>query len=185
MRYLRLVLAVVLLTTFPSVYGGDCFDGNNFDLNTCQREAEQGDADAQFNLALMYGNGRGVLQDYKEAVKWYRKAAEQGDAQAQFNLGNGYKDGQGVLQDYKEACKWYRLAAKQGSDRAQNNLAAMYANGQGVLKDFVMAHMYWNIAAVSGNKNAIKFRGIVEEDMTPSQIAEAQKLAREWVQKHQ
>jgi len=47
-----------------------------------------------------------------------------------------------------------------------------------------MAHMYWNIAAVSGYKGAIKNRGLIEKDMTSSQIAEAQKLAREWMRKH-
>ena len=49
--------------------------------------AEQGDADAQFNLGVMYDEGEGVPQDYKEAFKWYRLAAEQGDAFAQFELG--------------------------------------------------------------------------------------------------
>ena len=44
--------------------------------------AEQGDAEAQFNLGLMYSEGQGVPQDDKEAVKWYRLAAEQGDADA-------------------------------------------------------------------------------------------------------
>jgi len=61
----------------------------------------------------------------------------------------------------------------------------MYVKGQGVLQDFVMAHMYWNLAAVAGDKDAIKNRGIVEEDMTSSQLAEAQKLVREWMQTHQ
>ena len=51
----------------------------------------------------MYDNGRGVLQDYKEAVKWYRLAAEQGNANAQYNLGVMYDNGEGVPQDYKEA----------------------------------------------------------------------------------
>jgi TPR repeat protein len=61
----------------------------------------------------------------------------------------------------------------------------MYDNGRGVPKDYVMAHMYWNVAAVSGNKDAIKNRGLIEKDMTSSQIAEAQKLARDWMSKHQ
>jgi TPR repeat protein len=61
----------------------------------------------------------------------------------------------------------------------------MYRDGQGVLQDYVMAHMYWNVAAVSGDKDAIYNRGIVEKDMTSSQIAEAQKLAREWMRTHQ
>ena len=60
----------------------------------------------------------------------------------------------------------------------------MYTDGQGVVQDYVMAHMYWNIAGVSGDKDAIENRGIAEKEMTPSQIAEAQKLAREWMKKH-
>ena len=95
-----------------------------------------------------------------------------------------YDKGQGVTQDYKAAAKWYRKATEQGDASAQFNLALMYYSGQGVLQDYVMAHMYFNISAASGNKDAIKGRGFVEERMAPSQIAEAQKLAREWVQTH-
>jgi len=61
----------------------------------------------------------------------------------------------------------------------------MYAYGKGVVQDYVMAHMHWNIVSVSGYKDAIKNRGIVEKKMTATQIAEAQKLAREWMSKHQ
>ena len=60
--------------------------------------AEQGDADAQFNLGVMYDEGDGVPQDYKEAFKWYRLAAEQGDAFAQFELGVMYDERLGVPQ---------------------------------------------------------------------------------------
>ena len=61
-----------------------------------RKAAEQGDAEAQDNLAFMYKNGQGVTQDYAQAVKWYRKAAEQGYAGAQINLGVMYDNGQGV-----------------------------------------------------------------------------------------
>ena len=64
--------------------------------------AEQGDVDAQFILGYMYDEGKGVPQDNKEAMKWYRLAAEQGDAGAEFNLGIMYVSGKGVPQDYKE-----------------------------------------------------------------------------------
>ncbi|MEZ9417619.1 tetratricopeptide repeat protein, partial [Vibrio sp. 10N.286.49.E1] len=63
--------------------------------------------DAQYNLGLSYERGVGVIQDYKEAVSWYRKAAEQGHALAQNNLGVMYEEGRGVSQDYKEAVSWY------------------------------------------------------------------------------
>ena len=48
-----------------------------------------------------------------------------------------------------------------------------------------MAHMYWNIAAVSGHKDAVKNRDSFSKKMTPSQLEEAQKLAREWMRNHQ
>ena len=185
MKMLQKICFVLLLTIFSSVYGGDCFDGNNLDFETCQREAEQGDAISQFNLGWMYDNGQGVIQDYKEAVKWYTKAAEQGLDEAQYNLGYMYANEQGVIQNYKEAAKWWKKSAEQGHSKAQFNLGLMYIQTKGVIQDFVMAHMYFNIAAVSGYKDAIKNRGLVEVLMTPSQIAEAQKLAREWMRKHQ
>ncbi len=78
-----------------------------------------------------------------------------------------------------------RVKADQGDAKAQSNLGMMYALGQGVIQSKVMAHMYWNIAAVSGDEDAIKYRGIVEKEMTATQLAEAQKLAREWMRKHQ
>ena len=93
--------------------------------------AEQGDADAQTNLAIMFENGLGVPQDYTEAVKWYQRAAEQGHAGAQNNLGVMYGNGRGVPQDHAEAVKWYQLAAEQGIAQPQDNLGVMYENGRG------------------------------------------------------
>ena len=81
--------------------------------------AEQGNADAQFNLGECYYFGRGVEQSYEEAVKWYRKAAEQGNAYAHCNLGICYYNGRGVEQSYEEAVKWFRKAAEQGSTDAK------------------------------------------------------------------
>ena len=182
MKILQKICFVLLLSTFSSAYAGDCL--NDFDVADCKVKAKQGDAGAPYYLGVMYAYGKGVVQDYKEAVVWYRKAAEQGFASAQYYLGVMYRNGEGVLQDYKQAVKWYRKAAEQGHAKAQYNLGLRYANGQGVPNDYVMAHMYWNIAAVSGYKGAIKNRGLIEKDMTSSQIAEAQKLAREWMRKH-
>ena len=76
--------------------------------------AEQGDADAQFHLGVMYESGQGVLRNDAEAIKWYRKAAEQDDAVAQFNLGIMYTKGEGVSPNHAEAALWYRLAADHG-----------------------------------------------------------------------
>ena len=78
--------------------------------------AEQGDAQAQRNLGLMYYNGQGVAQDYGEAVRLFRLAAEQGIADSQLNLGLLYSWGQGVAQDMVRAYMWFDLAAALGND---------------------------------------------------------------------
>ena len=109
--------------------------------------ANQGNADAQYNLGIMYENGNGVPQDYAEAVTWFRKAADQGNTKAQYGLGVMYENGNGVPQDYAEAVKWFRKAAEQGDANAQYNLGVVYYNGQGVPQDFVEAHKWYNLAA--------------------------------------
>ena len=108
-----------------------------------------GHAGAQFNLGIMYSKGRGVPQDYAEAVKWSRKAADQGHAGAQFNLGVMYHNGWGVPQDYVEAHMWYNLAASR-------------------------------FPAGEARDRFAKARDDLAARMTPAQIAEAQRLAREW-----
>ena len=88
-------------------------------FNTIKAKAEKGDAEAQYDLGVYYGNGQGVAKDEIEAVNWYRKAAEQNYVEAQYNLGFCYYNGQGVAQDYAEAAKWYRKAAEQNLAAAQ------------------------------------------------------------------
>ena len=83
------------------------------------RLAQQGDALAQFVVGAMYHDGQGVPKDYKEAVKWYRKAADQGT-------------------------KWYQ-AADQGIAHAQHNLGVMYAKDEGVPRDYLLAYMWINL----------------------------------------
>ena len=152
-----------------------------------RKAADQGNANAQFSLGLMYWNGQGVPKDYVEAVKWYRKAADQGYPDAQHNLGVMYADSRGVPQDYAEAIKWWREAADQGYGPAQHALGVMYVNGQGVPKDYVEAHKWFILAAspyqaseAENRGKAVTNRDWVAGKMTPAQIAEAQKRAREW-----
>ncbi len=123
------------------------------DYATALRElrplAKQGNANAQYNLGIMYENGRGVPQDDAEAVKWYRKAAEEGYAKAQVLFGNMYLQGYGVPQDYVQAHMWFDVAASRLPPGKQRDLAA-------------------------------EARDLVGRFMTSTQIAEAEKLAREW-----
>jgi uncharacterized protein len=121
--------------------------------------------------------------DYATALREWRPLAEQGHATAQYNLGLMYGKGRGVLQNYQEAMKWYRKAVEHGNVSAQVNLGAKYVTGTGVLQDNVLAHMWFNIGGANGNKTGADNRVIVEKRMTPAQIAEAQKLARECMAK--
>ncbi len=147
--------------------------------------AEQGNADGQFNLGLMYDLGRGVTQSYAEAWKWYRLAAEQGNAEAQNNLGYMFDKGEGVPQDYAEALRWYRKAAEQGDAVGQYNLGLMYGKGNGVPQDYVQAHMWFNLAAKQGDETGREDRDVTARIMTPADLSKAQAMAREWMEKHQ
>jgi len=84
-----------------------------------EKAAEQGDADAQFDLGYMYFVSKGVPENDAEAIKWWRKAAEQGHADAQYELGVAYANGWGVPEDKAEALKWWRKAAEQGHKNAK------------------------------------------------------------------
>ena len=122
--------------------------------------------------------------DYATALREFRPLAEQGTANAQVYLGLMYANGRGVPQDYKTAVKWYRLAAEQGYAAAQGKLGVMYALGKGVLKDYVYAHMWASFGASNGNEKGRQVRDFVAKNMTPTQIVDAKKLARECVRKN-
>jgi uncharacterized protein len=150
--------------------------------------AEQGDAEAQFHLGVMYESGQGVLRNHAEASKWYRKAAEQGDAVAQFNLAIMYAKGDGVSQNDTEAAQWYRLAADQGLGGAQFNLAIMYTEGKGVPQDHVLAHMWLDIVVSelpplgkNQRNSTVDALHLVASKMRMAQLAEARQLAFEWM----
>jgi TPR repeat protein len=146
-----------------------------------RKAANQGNPDGQWSLGLMYFYGTGVAQDYAAAAAWFRKAADQGDADAQYNLGVMYYFGQGDLpQSYVEATKWLRKAANRGNDDGQFMLGLVYESGQGVPQDYVRAYMWYHLAAAAGNQDAVRSRDDTARHMTPAQIAQAQKLAREW-----
>jgi TPR repeat protein len=154
------------------------------DYTTALREwrplAEQGDALAQYNLGVLYRKGRGVPQDDVQARQWYAKAAAQGQAKAQFNLGTLYFNGEGAQKDYQQALRWFRLAADQGEALAQTKIAIMYDEGQGVPQDIVQAYKWYSLAATNGDKSAPQILDLLAKQMTPAQIAKAQKLAQEW-----
>ena len=131
--------------------------------DTLFKAAEQGDAEAQFDLARRYANGNGVKKDYSQAFNWYQKAAAQGLAKAQNNLGVFYHDGKGVMQDYAKAMDLYLKAAAQNYNWAFDNIGVMYYNGQGVTQDYKKAVEYYRKAADLGLAIGQNHMGVVYE----------------------
>ncbi len=124
------------------------------------------------------------LQALSPAERNLLRKAAQGDAEAQDNLGAMYANSQGVPQDHTKAAYWFRKAVAQGGADAQCNLRVMYAKGQGVPQDYIQAAK-WSILAKTGdNKDANKLPSLLESKMTPTQIAEAQRLATQWWKTH-
>ena len=184
-----LAASVILAALARAAAAGPAEDGNaayqRGDYTTAVKLlrplVEQGNADAQDILAIMYFVGQGVPQNRTEAIRLYRLAAEQGNAHAQDALGFVYLDGVGVKQDYNEAAKWFRKSANQDNIDAQFNLGGMYELGNGVPQDYALAYMWFTLVASHGTRPyAIRSRDRVAQQMSPEEIAEAQKLAREW-----
>jgi TPR repeat protein len=135
------------------------------------------------------GNDAFNRGDFAAAAKQFRLVAVQGDARGQAGLCTLYEDGSGVSQDYTEAVKWCRLAAAQGNWAAQIDLCRLYIHGKGIPQDYVRAHMWCNLASAlpgseSNSRSASGLRDALSTHMTPEQIAEAQKLARDCRQRN-
>ncbi len=131
------------------------------------------------------GTAAYIRGDYATALREWRPLAKQGMADAQYKVGVMYGEGLGVPQDDAEAVEWLRKAAEQGRAKAQYNLGFMYAKGRGVTQDYVQAYMWIDLAVANyfsqtNRHRAARFRQRIAERMTPAQISEAQKLAREW-----
>ncbi len=113
-----------------------------------RKAAEQGYAQAQFNLGVVYANGRGVAKDEAEAVRWYRKAAEQGLAMAQYNLGVAYPKATVFRRMKSDAVGWDHKAAEQGLAQAEFQLGLAYELGEGVPKNQAEAYFWLNLGAL-------------------------------------
>ncbi len=119
------------------------------------QKAERGDAVAQFTLGSCYANGRGVPQNYRQAVSWYYLSAKQGYAPAQNRLGACYYRGLGTAQNYAAAVLWYRQAAEHGNAAAQDNLGICYYSGHGVPRNVAEAIKWYRLSAAQGNPAAV------------------------------
>lgn len=160
-------------------------DGVPKDLNTAfrwYRLAADGDDNPliKFHIAAMYEHGDGTPKDISAAIQWYSLAAKQNLPCAQSSLGNLYENGAGTVKDFSAAVNLYRQAADQGDVGGMLGLGSMYRFGKGLPKDLVTAYMWLNLAASRDYESVSKVRDSLESQMTREQIAEAQKLSREW-----
>ena len=144
-----------------------------------RRVAAKNDARGQSMLGVMYTNARGVERNYCQAIKWFRKAAAQNSAHAKYNLGYMYAVGKGVPQDQAQSSVWYLKAANQNDAGSQRIIGDRYAAGRGVDKDLVQAYAWTQVVVPRGGAAAKKQLIAIESQMTPDQITEARKLAKE------
>ncbi|MGI9463633.1 MAG: tetratricopeptide repeat protein [Aestuariivirgaceae bacterium] len=180
-----LVLQPGLAAAGPYEDGQAAYESGDYPkaLKLYTEAAEAGNVDAQLLLGFLNFSGDGVAQDYATALKWFLRAAAQGDARSQAQLGVMYENGKGVPQDYGTAATWFGKAADQGYGLAQNSLGLMYAIGQGVKRDYTQAHKWLNLAAAQEITDARENRDAVAKLMTSDQITEAQRMARDWLNK--
>ena len=175
MNALSISLLAVLLLTIAGC--GEKAAGNKTEATATN--------DAASTMVAPVKTEKQLSTEVKSAEKnaEWKQRAEAGNAEGQYLLGVMYAIGDGVPKDAAKAFEWQQKAAAQGNADAQYILGFMYADGQGVPKDSVLAHMWTNIAVTSatGNKKQkefIKLRDSLAENMTAQQIAEAQELAK-------
>lgn len=150
-----------------------------------RKAADQGHAQAQNNLAVLYATGRGLSRDDAQAEAWCRRAAQQGYFRAQNNLGTLYELGHAVERNPSTAAAWYRLAADQGLAEAQFNLALLYDAGEGVDANAALARMWMGLAAAQRYEPAINALNDLDSRLNGVVLEEADILMREWKAAHQ
>lgn len=188
----------LLVLTALAVFSTSAAAGPNEDLRAAvaardfgkavailQPLANTGDPIGQYLLGGFYEKGLGVAKDPVQAVAWFRKAAEQGHTGAQAKLGISYTLGQGVAQHDGQAFQWLSKASERGEGSGMLFLGTAYALGKGTARDHVQAHKWISLAISrlqdpSLRDRAIALRDTVAGGMTPTQIAEAQRLAAAW-----
>ena len=149
------------------------------DLDDLQLSADQGDLDAQLELARIYATGSSsVARNVRVAMDYYQLAAEQGSHSAQVALGNLYFNGVSIPQNYLQAYGWYRLAAHDGwMNGAQFRLGYLYANGLGVTKDLIRAYVWFSVASAQGDTTASDRQDRYERLLTTEKLNKAQEIA--------
>lgn len=188
MNVSRVILAVGGLLLAASAWAGESEKGlaayNSTEYDTAlaiwQPLAESGDAESQYGLGMMYGNGFGVPMDDALAIKWYGLAAEQGHADALNNLGIMYQNGWGVPLNEEEAVRLFTLAAEHGVAEAMVALGRHFAMDFAEAYDPVEAYKWFSLAAELGEMDAAAKRDTIAGKMTVEQVAEGNTMVDVW-----
>jgi uncharacterized protein len=193
-----LTVSACLLSTMSYPVEGQTQDNADFDAGVAAYNAndlplafkdffaaaEQGHADSQYNVALVYEKGLGVDKDEAEAVIWYAKSAAQGNAAAQFNLGVLYENGRGTPVDFAQAREWYRRASSQRDALAIGNLGELYVRGQGVQENKIagVALLLLSATLDSTSDNNAKQNLAATRGLSADMITAAQGLVEKFKQ---
>ena len=145
------------------------------------KAAAKGHAEAQAEYGNHLLHGRGVKKNYARALELFRAASEKGIASAELNLAIMHRYGRGVPRSYARAVIWYRKAADRGYIPAMDSLGALYQHGVGVQRDNIRAHKWFNLSSTMGSTMGARHKRYVEKKMTRDQVAEAERLALEWM----
>lgn len=173
---------------------------NAEDIELCRDEEESPETDRKtetdvsweyYSKGYAYEFGKGVKQDYAEAVKWYRLSAARGNAWSQNRLGDCFYEGKGVKLDYKEAFKWYSLSAEQDDLTARCNMGRCYFYGHGVEQSYSQAATMFAYSADKGNAYGMAWFGFclfngygVNKDvvLAKEQYKRAAKAGNKWAE---
>jgi len=147
--------------------------------------AEDGDAESQYHLALLYEDGKGVIRDDAQCALWIRKAADQDHQGAQVRLIWLYEKGKCVPRDLALAAGWARRVAENGESAGQAALATDYYYGRGVQQDYVQAVKWYTVLKAGGHvSEGDTFLERIKQNATALQIAQGESLAHDWLQAH-
>ena len=192
MKVSRALMAICGLLLAASAWSSDsekglqAFNSSDYDaaLAIWQPLADAGDADSQYGLGMMYGNGFGVPMDDALALKWYGAAAEQGHSGALYNLAIMHQNGWGVPPNEDEAVRLYSLAAEQGVAEAMLALGRHFAMDFSEFYDPVEAYKWFSLAAMLDNIDAVSKREVMAGKLTVEQVADGNAMIEVWSSDH-
>jgi len=162
---MRYIVGVLMLAVVPlcadTAAGLAAFKNKDYQraVKEFKAGADAGQAEAEFDLGVMYAQGFGVLRDLNLAASWYRKAADQGNAEAEFALGQMYAQGWGVPRDTADAIRWFQMANSVDSDGPPTDWMSL--TGYGIEKDPQQAAYWYQQAANSGHPEAQYFLALL------------------------